>query len=101
MTDILVRVSPLSCSLPDPHFLSQMLDALCQSGLVECAPGRTFVDVGAAIGHLTLLAASLGMSGGLVIVGSSSSSSSSSSRLLCGYIHPSSDLNRKLPTANP
>ena len=44
------------------YYTIQDLDALCGSGLVECVRGRTFVDVGAAIGHLTILAASLGMS---------------------------------------
>ena len=39
------------------------LEMVCASGLVTCDSGRTFVDCGAALGHLTVAAASFGMTG--------------------------------------
>jgi hypothetical protein len=38
-------------------------EIVCASGLVTCVEGRTFVDCGAALGHLTVAAASFGMTG--------------------------------------
>eukprot|EP00802_Teleaulax_amphioxeia_P007845 Tamp_07853.p1 GENE.Tamp_07853~~Tamp_07853.p1 ORF type:complete len:612 (-),score=55.23 Tamp_07853:529-2364(-) len=37
------------------------LEMVCASGLVTCDSGRTFVDCGAALGHLTVAAAAFGM----------------------------------------
>jgi FkbM family methyltransferase len=68
-------VSPTICTHdPDQDWISWTLQqnhgtygtiedmgAVCASGLIECASDRTFVDCGAAMGHLTILAASLGM----------------------------------------
>ena len=39
------------------------LEMVCASGLVTCDSGRTFVDCGAALGHLTVAAAAFGMTG--------------------------------------
>jgi FkbM family methyltransferase len=68
-------VSPTICTHdPDQDWISWTLQqnhgtygtiedmgVVCASGLIECASDRTFVDCGAAMGHLTILAASLGM----------------------------------------
>ena len=45
------------------YYTIQDLDVLCASDMIECSSNRTFVDCGAAMGHLTVLAAAMRMTG--------------------------------------
>eukprot|EP00283_Hemiselmis_rufescens_P010574 CAMPEP_0173425746 /NCGR_PEP_ID=MMETSP1357-20121228/5389_1 /TAXON_ID=77926 /ORGANISM="Hemiselmis rufescens, Strain PCC563" /LENGTH=210 /DNA_ID=CAMNT_0014389257 /DNA_START=239 /DNA_END=868 /DNA_ORIENTATION=- len=43
------------------YHVIEMLKALCLFGMVECSEGKHLVEVGAAMGYLSTIAASLGM----------------------------------------